>query len=263
MISLDSKAVLVIGARGMLGSMVVETFKSQGFKVSTSTHRWPTEQFKKEILDYPGIIINCAGTIPQQQKRDYSINFDLPFWLASKNKKFIQPCTDCVYDGKIKAGLFYDKKDPPNATDNYGYSKRKFAEQIYNLEGDFKVIRTSIIGFDYNHLSLLSWFLEYSKTHHSCDGYLNHYWNGITTLEWSKIAIYLIKRWNDVDKLIVVGTAPISKCQLLENIAHVFEIKTTIKKITHPTTKNKCLKTDIICSSLINQLKELKKCREN
>ena len=42
--------ILVLGHNGMLGHSTVEYFKRKNFEVSTTNHRFPSENFKKDIL---------------------------------------------------------------------------------------------------------------------------------------------------------------------------------------------------------------------
>ena len=258
MTSLGNRNIMVIGSTGMLGSMVFDFFNNREYSVISSQFRWPSEDFKNEIRNFNGVIINCAGAIHQQDVDDYSINFELPVFLHTLNKKFIQPCTDCIYSGKIKPGNAYKIDEKPDAIDDYGYSKRVFAELIPDLNSNFKVIRTSIVGFDRNEVSLLSWFLNYSKSNSSCTGFTNHFWNGITTLQWARIAAYTIEQWDSCPKLIVPGTKPISKFELLGTIAKVFDVEILINKVSHLETKNKCLEINFPCFDIEHQLMDLR-----
>ena len=259
MISLDNKKVMIIGASGMLGSMVLKFFKSRDYDVVQSNYRWPSKDFKEEIIGFPGVIINCAGAIPQQNPVDYFINFYIPAFLGENNKRFIQPCTDCIYDGKINPGDFYKINQEPNAIDDYGYSKRLFAEANYEIEDpNVKVIRASIIGFDKNEVSLLSWFLKHSKQNTECNGYTNHFWNGITTLQWARIADHVIEYWEDYPNTIVAASESISKFELLNKISKTFKLEIQVNPVEHPETKNKCLQSNFQCHNIENQLYDLK-----
>jgi dTDP-4-dehydrorhamnose reductase len=81
-----------------------------------------------------------------------------------------------VFDGR---GGPYDEEAETTATDLYGRSKA-LGEPTNAL-----VIRTSIIGPELQHLySLLAWFLAQSG---SCQGYINHHWNGMSTLQLSRV----------------------------------------------------------------------------
>ena len=204
----NNNRVLILGHTGMLGSAVHEFLVGRQREVHTAVDRWPSKALKKQIKEFNGVIINCIGAIPQQNLSDYSINWKLPDFLISNNKKFIQPCTDCIYSGDIPLDDFYSIGQEPDAKDDYGKSKARFANMATTLEGDFKVIRSSIIGFDKNKVSLLSWFLNHATENSICNGYLNHIWNGITTLQWARIADHVLHYWSETPALIVPSTKP-------------------------------------------------------
>jgi dTDP-4-dehydrorhamnose reductase len=119
-----------------------------------------------------------------------------------------------------------------------------------------KQIRTSIIGPEINNkVSLMEWFFKQKE---NANGYTNHYWNGITTLEWSKQAYKIVNNWNEFDKVTQIGTVKISKYELLCLLNKVFETNKNIVPINVDMV-NKCLKTDYCIQSLEDQLIELKK----
>ena len=259
MISLSNNRVLILGHTGMLGTAVYDFLSSRNREVHTAVDRWPSKALKKQIKQFDGVIINCAGAIPQQGLVDYSINWKLPAFLISNNKRFIQPCTDCIYSGDIPPSDFYSIDQEPDAKDDYGKSKARFAKMASTLEGDFKVIRSSIIGFDKNEVSLLSWFLNHASKNSQCNGYLNHIWNGITTLQWARIADHVLHYWAETPELIVPSTKPISKHQLLNYIAEVFDVDIYIDGIFHEKNKNKSLESNFVCQDIVTQLIDLQK----
>ena len=62
---------LILGHKGMLGNAVLKYFESQSSKeiISEVTeNRWPTDKFKREILEFKGdFIINCIAKIPNRE----------------------------------------------------------------------------------------------------------------------------------------------------------------------------------------------------
>jgi dTDP-4-dehydrorhamnose reductase len=101
----------------------------------------------------------------------------------------------------------------------------------------------------------MEWFFKQKE---NANGYTNHYWNGITTLEWSKQAYKIVNNWNEFDKVTQIGTVKISKYELLCLLNKVFETNKNIVPINVDMV-NKCLKTDYCIQSLEDQLIELKK----
>jgi dTDP-4-dehydrorhamnose reductase len=251
--------ILVLGHKGMLGHMLVKYLLSQNIKVKTIDARWPTEEFrtliKKSKSDF---LINCIGAIPQKTNKweDFKlINIDLPLFLAKNfNGKILHPTTDCEFSGDLGINRFYLKDDIKDATDNYGISKA-YASKVLERYNNVKQLRTSIIGPEmHGKRSLMEWFLnEKDKIY----GFRNHYWNGITTFEWSKQAFKIINNWNKKNKVIQLGVERISKYDLLRLIDRIYDSR---KHIIPKKTDNinKCLKTDFRIKPLESQLKELK-----
>lgn len=246
--------LLVLGHTGMLGDAVIKFYHENNLCVTD--HRWPSEEFKNVIRNFDGdLVINCIGAIPQKTQ-DFTINYELPQFIVenlNKNIKYIHPDTDCIFDGKIAAGEWYDKNQPSNTTEEYGISKSSIMR--FRDTSNLKIIRTSIIGIDKHNKSLLSWFLSQSE---STNGYINHYWNGITTLLWARISHFIFYNWDEADFTTQVGTVPLSKYSLLGLIKKVFHSPTKINGIEGGSAVNRCLKTDMQIPSIKQQLEELK-----
>ena len=252
--------ILVLGHNGMLGHTVVKYLKSQNEEIVTTDLRWETDEFKDYIknstCDY---LINCIGSIPQKKpnwEKYKSVNILLPIFLSDNFKgRIIHPTTDCEFDGKISELSYYASNEHATALDDYGLSKA-YASIVLKTKNNVKQLRTSIIGPElYNKVSLMEWFFKQNET---ANGYANHYWNGITTLEWAKQVHKIIKDWNKFEQITQIGTDKISKYKLLCLINKIFECKKNIISINVDTV-NKCLKTDYTLQSLEDQLVELKK----
>ena len=244
----------------MLGHIVVKYLKSQNKDIVTTDLKWESDEFKKFITSSScEYLINCIGCIPQKKpswEQYKSVNILLPAFLADNfNGNIIHPTTDCEFDGKISEGLYYSSKELPSALDDYGISK-SYASLFLKTKNNVKQIRTSIIGPElYNKVSLMEWFFKQTG---NVNGYVNHYWNGITTLEWSKHAYKIIKNWSDYDIMTQIGTDKTNKYELLCLINKIFECNKNIISINVDVV-NKCLKTDYTLQSLENQIVELKK----
>ncbi len=101
----------------------------------------------------------------------------------------------------------------------------------------------------------MEWFFTQTN---DIKGYSNHYWNGITTLEWAKQAYKLILNWDVVnDTVIQIGSNKISKYQLLCLINKIFECKKNIISINTEFI-NRSLKSDYLIKNIEDQLIELK-----
>ena len=255
-----SMKILVLGHNGMLGHMVVKYLKSQNNDTVTTDLKWGTDEFKDYIRNsHCEYLINCIGCIPQKKPswdQYKSVNILLPSFLSNHFQgKIIHPTTDCEFAGNISKCSYYSSKELPTALDDYGLSKA-YASMFLKTKNNVKQIRTSIIGPElYNKVSLMEWFFKQTT---NVNGYVNHFWNGITTLEWTKQAHKIINNWNEYDQVIQLGTDKISKYELLCLINKIFESNKNIISINVDTV-NKCLKTDYTIQSLENQLIELKK----
>ena len=222
--------VLVLGSAGLLGSQVVETLTSakvqflatQRKKQVSSALRYSFEKddLSQILSKHPSIkhVINCIGVIPQRNLDSnlYQINWQLPALLETLSHEYefkvIQIATDCVYDGSRGS---YSEMDSPNAIDQYGKSKSLGEIQSQN----FMHLRCSIIGKDRECKSLYSWLLSHSNSS-QVNGYINHIWNGITTLAFSRIAVGIIQTnsfFSGVHH--VIPSTSVSKYQLLKLIA--------------------------------------------
>lgn len=257
------KKILVLGYKGMLGNAVCKYFdeKKDDYEISTTNKRWGDESFVSEIKKTPAdFIINCIGLIPQKKPTDNEykiINVDLPIFLDTLGKKIIHPSTDCEFLGNITNTQKYKKTDQRNAEDVYGKSKADVSSWIENNAKNTKIIRTSIIGHENNsHIALLDWFLN---SEIEVKGYTNHYWNGVTTLQWAKLCEELINSWENYPVLNQYGTEENkNKYELLNIVKEVYGKTINIIPFESPTTVNKCLESDKIIPTIQTQLQELK-----
>lgn len=257
--------ILVLGHTGLLGNAVTRYLNQQpDVEVITTNARYGQFDYFKTLKDMsPDFIINCIGMVPQRKPSDselyYSYNYQLVADLDTLGIKILNPTTDCEWNGSLSLGELYYKSTPRNVIDDYGLSKAKSSDFIVNKSKNSKLIRTSIIGIELNSsVSLLSWFLSQEK---EVTGYTNHYWNGITTLEWAKQAYRLILEWDIRLTETQLGTSETrSKYELLELFKSVFnkDVKINIGGADQNIV-NKCLKSDYPIPNLREQLIELKR----
>ena len=208
--------IAILGSTGMLGSTLsrvlenqidkVYEFNRSGISVTGNNEaRYIditkekdidlSDSFKSLEFDY---IINCVGMIKQIiDERDQNsvnltqeVNSRFPAKLNSYAKRFgiplIQIGTDCVYSGKTG---FYSESNPRDPVDIYGLTKNIGEQSIsYTM-----LIRCSIIGKELSsNNSLLEWVISQPKGA-LIQGYVNHFWNGVTTLQFSQIVSGVIK----------------------------------------------------------------------
>jgi len=206
--------VLILGASGMLGSMVVRFFSKQTNLSLRATVR------DKNLLDkyralFPRIdwrlfdacfpdgdlrstvngcawIINAIGiTKPyvhdgnsDECRRAIEVNAVFPYRLGmaaiDSGSQVIQIATDCVYSGEKGDYVEADRHHP---LDVYGKTKSLGEYSLANTHH----LRCSIIGPELGkNTFLLEWFLR-QPNKATVNGFTNHRWNGITTLEFARI----------------------------------------------------------------------------
>jgi len=216
--------ILILGDRGMLGSMVVKVFKDAEVKYDIINHDFRSPGLPKNIYKYEWII-NCIGKIkPTIDENNASsvwqailINSELPYKLQYGGVKIIQIATDCVFDGSKGK---YTETDLHNATDVYGKTK-----SLGEVKGEkFYNIRCSIIGpeFRKEKRSLFEWFMGQEKNA-SIKGFTNHMWNGVTTYQFAKLCLGIIKEnYEPYDLLHFVPADMMMKSALLKNMADIW-----------------------------------------
>lgn len=261
--------VLVLGGIGMLGYAVSEYFKHNGYYVESITRKeFNIEKDSIKQLEnavkYSDFVINCAGVIkPRISETSIEdilrVNAIFPRNLAKLCNRYEKPCfhitTDCVYSGKKGK---YIESDCFDAEDIYGLSKN--AGDIT----DCMVLRTSIIGEEKNtSRSLLSWVK--SQKGKTINGYINHYWNGVTTIYFAEIIETILKKGLYEKGIFHIFSKEIvSKFKLLNLINEIYDLGITINRFETPEPCNRSLSSEkdlckkVVKKSFKKQIKEMK-----
>jgi len=236
--------VVVLGASGMLGAMVLDWLARDTELTLTATAR-SSELLTAIQTRQPGLrvqmldaetctpaelatllrgaawAINAIGVIKPyihddraaEVERATRVNALFPHLLApaaaQTGTRILQIATDCVYSGSRGA---YVESSPSDALDAYGKTKslgEVHSPQVHHL-------RCSIIGPETKgHVSLLDWFLGQPQGA-GVNGYTNHQWNGVTTLHFARLCHGLIQHPVALPHLQhIVPTGAISKADLL------------------------------------------------
>jgi dTDP-4-dehydrorhamnose reductase len=238
--------ILIVGANGMLGNMVVrvlaENLDNQVFG-SVRDDCWKnffSLSVRNRIISgidvmnfdvmsglfkdiAPDLVINCAGVTKHNLNAEdalvsISINSLLPHQLANLCKSFgarmIHISTDCVFSGKTGS---YTENDMPDAWDLYGKSKL-IGEVLYPHT---ITLRTSIIGHELQtKYGLLEWFLSQKNR---CNGFAGAIFSGFPTVVLAQIIRDVIIPNAGLSGLYNVATNPISKFELLSLIAKIYK----------------------------------------
>lgn len=241
--------IAILGASGMLGSMILDFFSKDSVFDLVATikdngmrnlNKYPNIEWRlldvesvneeKLVVVLSGVqwIIHAIGVIKPyihdnvstEVERAVRINSLFPHILAKAAKKLnckvIQIATDCVYSGNKGP---YMEDDAHDALDAYGKTK-SIGEVVAD---NFFHLRCSIIGPELKaHLSLMDWFLGQAKNA-EVNGFTNHQWNGVTTLHFSKLCHGIIKNDLVLPHLQhIVPKNKINKSDLLDCFAKEF-----------------------------------------
>jgi len=240
--------IILFGSTGMLGNYIKKTLHNK-YDLKCIT-REDYDIYKEDydklltLLHGYNLIINCAGAIPQRidihNERSYFITLNIlfPQMLAricdKKGIKLIHITTDCVYDGKKGA---YTETDEHTDNGLYGVTK-SFGEPK-----DCCILRTSIIGEENNNKkSLIEWLK--SKKDSIINGYSNHYWNGVTCYQLSKILLNIIETngyWEGIRHIFSPNFK--SKLDICEMINSIYNLNIRINQHCTESSVDRTLST--------------------
>ena len=251
----------------MLGNYVAK-YLSQHFKIvevnrelldaSNARKDYVETMLKIRGVEEGDVIINCMGTIKPRVDELGDLNAILvnsvfPRLLADaaekNNWRLIHPTTDCVYSGNKGS---YDENDKYDVNDVYGMSKAMGEPK------NCTVIRTSIIGEEVGQgRSLVEWVK--SSSGNTVFGFTNHFWNGVTCLQFAKICEHIINTgnfWNGTKHL---HSNTMTKKELLETISDIYNLNVNVTTKETPITCDRSLSTiykENLVSFKIPSLKE-------
>lgn len=201
--------VLVIGSTGMLGGTVFQTLTESGLEVLDASRsrglifdaevELTGELLRKAGLKQGDFVVNCVGltkTHINEEKtetieRAIRLNVLFPIALAraaeEQNLRVIQVATDCVFSGGEGK---YLESSPHNAYDAYGKSKslgEVKSEHVMHL-------RCSLVGPESEgKQSLFFEWVRAAAPGSQLNGYVNHHWNGLTSLAFARIVTGVIE----------------------------------------------------------------------
>jgi dTDP-4-dehydrorhamnose reductase len=173
-------------------------------------------------------IINAIGITkplirddnPQEVERAIKINALLPHAIGrfaeAHGARVLQIATDCVYSGTQGA---YVETDLHEALDVYGKTKSLGECYVPNVAH----LRCSIIGPEPKDAKfLIEWFRS-QPAGGRVNGFINHKWNGITTLHFARLCAGIIETETPLPHLQhVVPEGVISKAEMLHEFAAAY-----------------------------------------
>lgn len=236
------RRILVLGASGMLGHMLVRVLaphhEVKGTTLSNFNDKSPLARILKrdhwldcvDVRDWvalettiggasPDVVINCVGVIKQKMETSnvmdaICINSLTPHKLAHlcdlKGIKLIHFSTDCVFEGTPGLKLL---SDTPNATDLYGTTKR-LGELTY---GQSLTIRTGFVGRQLSGSEGLFEWLR-SQKGKTVNGFKNAIYSGLTTRALSRVVQDIIENHSGLAGLHQVASTPINKFDLINKL---------------------------------------------
>lgn len=264
--------IYLFGSTGMLGNYLRLILTKCNLKfqcISRNDYDILKDSFDKlyeilHLLNKDDIIINCSGLIPQKIGSNEYMKFikvnvvfphKLQFLIEKTGSRLIHISTNCVFNGNIGN---YTEHDIPDEKSIYGVTK------LMGEPEKATVIRTSIIGHElFVKKSLLEWVI--SKKKGSINGYINHYWNGVTCLTLANIIKDIITKnlfWIGVRH--IFSPDIINKYELCNLINKIYNLNIDIKKYKADYNVNKTLSTEykdnlFIISSIEEQIIQQKK----
>lgn len=256
--------VCVLGHRGLLGHVVARYLEESGFEVLTLLERYGEGSRSDRFVDAVNELgvdwcVNCIGVRAGGGISDDwvdRINHQLPA-LCSRRLR-----SDCGLIHASSDGVFspsagsceWDRS--PDAEDVYGISKRK-AEQALTRENDL-IIRCSIIGPELGQpRSLFGWLANQKGR---VDGYTNQCWNGVTSLQWAKECVELMRvQGQRPRRIIQPASAPVvTKGELLRLLCEKWAFSSQVCLVKGPLSVTRHLVATAQVLSLDAQLAELK-----
>jgi dTDP-4-dehydrorhamnose reductase len=212
--------VLILGGSGMIGTGLAQSLQASSLDVEVTSrdglplehlpgvmaHKFEakTDSIEALVKDMePGdYVINCIGLVKSliqdgdRLSRDAAVylNASFPSKLAavaeSLQLRVIQMATDCVYSGQSGN---YSEASAHDALDVYGKTKSLGevpSAAVMNL-------RVSVIGK--GNQGLYNWVASQPQSA-TISGYVDHQWNGISSVEYGRIIAGIIR-----DDLFVSG----------------------------------------------------------
>jgi len=245
-----TRRVLVLGGTGMLGSMVVDLLaRRTGMRVTATAReeelaarfarRIPGVEWRlfdawraddsidEKLLAGTDWVINCIGILKPlihddnafEVERALRVNALLPLRLADATAgraRVLQIATDCAYSGSRGR---YREEDAHDAIDVYGKTKslgEARAAHVHHL-------RCSILGPEAKApRSLLEWLLGQPRGG-TVNGFVNHLWNGVTSLQFARLCAGILEHEPALPHLQhIVPCGTVTKYEILQCLARDF-----------------------------------------
>jgi len=265
--------VVVLGASGMLGSMLLDVLSADGAWDIAGTVRsselaaacraripdaeWRVfdvredEASLRQSLRGADWVVNAIGLTkphihddePAEVEAAIGVNAAFPFRLAREaaavDARVLQIVTDCVYSGSSGR---YVESSPHDALDVYGKTKSLGEPRLPNVH----LLRCSIIGPEPKTNAFLLEWLRGQPANARVSGYVDHLWNGVTTLTFARLCAGLVGGADvPADLQHVIPAADVTKADLVADIARAYgRHDITIERVSAPSPVDRTLRTE-------------------
>ncbi len=264
--------VVVLGASGMLGSMVVDVLSSDGAFEVVGTVRstgladacrerisgaeWRVfdagedDAALRRVLDGSDLVINAVGVTkpyirddhPAEVEAAINVNACFPFRLAresaSVGARVLQIATDCVYSGSSGC---YVESDAHDALDVYGKTKSLGEAALPHVH----LLRCSIIGPEPKTYAFLLEWLRRQPRNATLTGFVDHLWNGVTTLTFARLCAAVARGAVTPRLQHIIPADDVTKADLLADIAQSYgRGDLHIERAPAPYPSDRRLRTD-------------------
>lgn len=237
--------ILILGADGMLGHQLIESYRGKHETVGTyrrsvqnysDSKKYLSDQsyYNIEAADFasienvifnvkPTAVINAIGIVNQGDEEEeivssIKINSLFPHQLANfcqkQRTRLIHISTDCVFSGKL--GYYLESNLPDNGE---VYGRTKLLGEVTGA--GCLTLRTSIIGLELSRKkSLIEWYLKQKDT---IQGFRNAVYSGLTTIEMARIIEMILLNFPGASGLYHLSSKPINKYELLFSLNNLLE----------------------------------------
>jgi dTDP-4-dehydrorhamnose reductase len=256
--------VVILGQNGMAGHVVKDYFRAahnfsvmgfgrEAFDINVRRYEMVATKLSSLCGLQTDWVINCVGVIKPQMHKDMArsvfVNGIFPRYLADWGKetdtKVLHITTDCVFQGTSGK---YTESSQHDALDEYGKTKS------LGEPDNCMVVRTSIIGpeFGGRKRSFLEWVLGQHGT--KVNGYTNHLWNGVTTLELARVLSDIVSSNLYSEGVSHVFSEDITKFDMVRKIKEGFGLDFELNPVEAPISCNRTLRTEKGLNSLVKPL---------
>jgi dTDP-4-dehydrorhamnose reductase len=256
-------SVLILGKNGMLGSMLYAFLKSEGMEVSGTQRvnnkfpyylnideRYLGVGFPDHSVTGIRYLVNCIGAtrLDRASFNDFRLGFYInaifPVYLQKfcigHSIKIIHISTDAVFQGGVHP---YYEDHLCDGLGDYSLSKILGEVNAFNVLN----IRCSIVGPEKGrNRNLLGWFLS-QKDGDMLQGYTNHIWNGVTTLQLSEFICRILTDdlFDDILKKTGVihfsPNLPLSKYEMMKVFKEIYKKNIRIAPVQAETSVQRIL----------------------